>query len=89
MVLGKRSITADTALRLSRYFGLSERYWLNLQSRYDLELEKDRLGERLDRDVKAPQPADGLAGAASHQRQAAARDTQVDDIIAMRYYCCV
>ena len=52
MVLGKRSITADTALRLSRYFGLSERYWLNLQSRYDLELEKDRLGERLERDVK-------------------------------------
>ena len=52
MVLGKRSITAGAALRLSRYFGLSERYGLNLQSRYDLELEKDRLGERLDRDVK-------------------------------------
>ncbi len=52
MVLAKRLITADTALRLSRHFGLSERYWLNLQSRDDLELEKDRLGERLDRDVK-------------------------------------
>ncbi len=41
---GQRRITADTALRLSRYFGTSERFWLNLQSRYDLETEKDRLG---------------------------------------------
>jgi addiction module HigA family antidote len=52
IVLGKRSITADTSLRLARYFGLSERYWLNLQARFDLEVEKDRLGERLARDVK-------------------------------------
>ena len=52
IVLAKRSITADTALRLSRHFGLSERYWLNLQARYDLELEKDRLGERLGKEVK-------------------------------------
>ena len=44
IVLGKRSISADTALRLSRYFGLSERFWLNLQSRFDLEKEKDELG---------------------------------------------
>jgi addiction module HigA family antidote len=51
IVLGKRAITADTALRLSRYFGLSERFWLNLQSRYDLEVEKDRLGEALDEEV--------------------------------------
>ena len=43
IVLGKRRITADTALRLSRYFGLSERFWMNLQGRYDLEVEKDRL----------------------------------------------
>ena len=43
IVLGKRSITADTALRLSRYFRLSERFWLNLQSRYDLDEEKDRI----------------------------------------------
>lgn len=52
IVLGKRRITADTALRLSRFFGLSERFWINLQSRYDLELEKDRLSDRLDREVK-------------------------------------
>jgi addiction module HigA family antidote len=51
IVHGARSITADTALRLSRYFGTSERFWLNLQARYDLEVEKDRLGERLDAEV--------------------------------------
>lgn len=47
----KRSITADTALRLARYFGTSDRFWLNLQARYDLEVEKDRLGKRLDKEV--------------------------------------
>lgn len=52
IVHGKRAITADTALRLSRYFGLSERFWLNLQTRYDLEIEKDRLGSRLEQEVK-------------------------------------
>jgi len=52
IVHGQRSISADTALRLSRYFGLSKRFWLNLQARYDLEMEKDRLGERLDAEVK-------------------------------------
>ncbi|MFQ5510665.1 MAG: HigA family addiction module antitoxin [Candidatus Krumholzibacteriia bacterium] len=52
IVHGKRSITADTALRLSRYFGTSERFWINLQSRYDLELEKDRLGPRLIEEVE-------------------------------------
>ena len=52
IVHGKRSITADTALRLSRYFGLSERFWLNLQSRYDLEIEKDRLKGRIEEEVK-------------------------------------
>jgi addiction module HigA family antidote len=51
IVLGKRSITADTALRLSMFFGLSDRYWINLQSWYDLETEKDRLGARLKREV--------------------------------------
>ena len=51
IVHGKRSITADTALRLARYFGSSERLWLNLQTRYDLEVEKDRLGRRLDQEV--------------------------------------
>lgn len=48
IVHGQRRITADTALRLSRYFGTSERFWLNLQARYDLETEKDRLGVALD-----------------------------------------
>jgi addiction module HigA family antidote len=47
----KRSISADTALRLSRYFGTSERFWMNLQSRYDLEVEKDKLGRRLVKEV--------------------------------------
>lgn len=51
VVHGKRSITADTALRLSRFFGTSERFWLNLQTRYDLEVEKDRLGDRLDTEI--------------------------------------
>lgn len=51
IVRGTRAVTADTALRLARYFGTSERFWLNLQTRYDLELEKDRLGERLQREV--------------------------------------
>jgi len=49
IVHGKRRITADTALRLARYFATSDRFWLNLQTRYDLELEKDNLGEVLDR----------------------------------------
>ena len=52
IVHGKRNISADTALRLSRYFGLSERFWMNLQSRYDLELEKDRLEGRLEKEVQ-------------------------------------
>ena len=52
IVHGNRSITVNTALRLSRYFGLSERFWLNLQVRYDLEVEKDRLEGQLEREVK-------------------------------------
>jgi antitoxin HigA-1 len=48
IVHGTRRITADTALRLARYFGTSERFWLNLQTRYDLEVERDRLGAALD-----------------------------------------
>ena len=51
IVQGKRSITPDTALRLSRYFEMSERFWINLQARYDLEVEKDRLQDRLDQEV--------------------------------------
>ena len=53
IVQGKRGITADTALRLARYFGSSEHLWLNLQIRYDLEVEKDRLRQRLEREVTA------------------------------------
>ena len=52
IVLGKRTITADTALRLSEYFGLSEKFWLNLQMKYNLEVEKDKLHGRLKREVK-------------------------------------
>jgi addiction module HigA family antidote len=48
IVHGQRRISADTALRLARYFGTSERFWMNLQARYDLEVEKDRLGTALD-----------------------------------------
>lgn len=51
IVHGQRSITADTGLRLSRFFGTSERFWLNLQTRFDLEREKDRLGNRLEEEV--------------------------------------
>jgi addiction module HigA family antidote len=56
IVHGTRAITADTALRLARYFGTSERFWLNLQARYDLEVEKDRLGDRLRREVRVLAP---------------------------------
>ena len=48
IVHGKRRITADTALRLARYFGTTDRFWLNLQTRVDLEIEKDHLGNALD-----------------------------------------
>ena len=52
IVHGKRAVTADTALRLARHFGTSERFWLNLQASYDLEMVKDRMGDRLDREVR-------------------------------------
>ena len=52
IVLGKRAVTADTALRLARYFGTSERFWLNIQTRHDLEAQKDRLGARLRKEVR-------------------------------------
>ena len=52
IVLGKRSITVDTALRLSEYFGLSEKFWLNLQMKYNIEITKDKLKEKLKREVK-------------------------------------
>lgn len=52
IVHGTRAITADTALRLARCFSLSERFWLNLQTHYDVEVEKGRLGKRLEREVR-------------------------------------
>jgi len=52
IVHGKRGISADTSLRLERYFGLSEGFWLRLQARYDLEVEKDRLENRLEDEVR-------------------------------------
>ncbi len=53
IVLGKRRITADTALRPARYFGMSPEFWLSLQMDCDLDLEEDRLAGRLDREVRA------------------------------------
>ncbi|MBN1946959.1 MAG: HigA family addiction module antidote protein [Bradymonadales bacterium] len=52
IVHGTRAISADTALRLARYFGLTERFWMNLQARYDLEVAKDKLGDRLESEVQ-------------------------------------
>jgi addiction module HigA family antidote len=52
IVQGKRRISADTALRLGRFFGMSERFWLNLQNRHDLERERDRLGDTLEKEVE-------------------------------------
>ena len=52
IVLGKRAITPDTALRLSLFFGLSERFWINLQTCYDIEMEKDKLADRLAKEVR-------------------------------------
>ena len=52
IVHGNRAISADTALRLSRYFGMSDRFWINLEARYDIEVEKDLLADRLDREVR-------------------------------------
>lgn len=48
IVHGKRSVTADTALRLARYFGTSAQFWLNLQDHYDLDIEQDQIQEQLD-----------------------------------------
>ena len=53
IVHGTRGVTADTALRLGRYFGISPQFWLNLQGHFDLEREQDRLGDRLEQEVQA------------------------------------
>lgn len=57
IVKGERAVTADTALRLAKYFGTSDLFWLNLQARYDLEVQRERLGDRLASEVHAFQPA--------------------------------
>lgn len=76
IVHGKRAVTADTALRLARYFGTSEQFWLNLQSRYDLEVERDRLGARLEEEVAVftYSPADRLGVSRSEQYAVALSD---------------
>ena len=56
IVHGKRSITADTALRLGRFFGISPQFWLNLQTRFDLEVTEDLLAERLKKEVQVLSP---------------------------------
>jgi addiction module HigA family antidote len=57
IVHGTRGVSADTALRLARFFGTSDRFWLNLQVAYDLDVERDRLGARLQREVPVFQQA--------------------------------
>ncbi len=58
IVHGTRAVTADTALRLSRFFGTSEPFWLNLQTQYDLETARDRLGSRLEQEVSVYRTAE-------------------------------
>ena len=60
IVLGTRAISADTALRLGRYFGVSPQFWLGLQAEYDLDVARDKLGDPLEREVR-PRPASGSA----------------------------
>jgi len=52
IVHGKRGITADTALRLGRFFGMEAQFWMNLQTRYDLEVTREALADRLDQEVR-------------------------------------
>ena len=57
IIHGKRSITADTALRLGRFFNMTPQFWMNLQSRHDLEVAEDNLADRLDKEVHTYQAA--------------------------------
>lgn len=78
IVKGERAISADTALRFARYFGTSDLFWLNLQSRYDLEVQKERLGRRLDTEVHVFQRSvaagTSTAGPVAKQRPIASAD---------------
>ena len=83
IVKGQRSISADTALRLAQYFGTSALFWLNLQARYDLEMQRDRLGSRLSAEVHVFQSISGKAlprtvsaGHVRPQRSASARKSK-------------
>jgi antitoxin HigA-1 len=82
IVKGERAISADTALRLARFFGTSDLFWLNLQSRYDLELQKDRLGKRLEAEVHVFQrlPA-SRAGTASSERARKVDETVRSELV--------
>ncbi len=66
IVLGKRRLTADTALRLARFFGMSAEFWLGLQMDYELEVEHDRLAERLGREVQELHPTPGPGKPLTH-----------------------
>jgi addiction module HigA family antidote len=57
IVHGERAVSADTALRLGRYFGTGPEFWINLQSHYDLEVARDRAGEKIEREVRPLSPA--------------------------------
>jgi addiction module HigA family antidote len=57
IVLGKRRITADTALRLARYFKMSPQFWLGLQIDFDLDVAEDKLADRLDKEIQVYSPA--------------------------------
>ena len=63
IVKGERAISADTALRLAKYFGTSDLFWLNLQARYDLQVQKDRLGKRLNTEVHVFQHSEAASRA--------------------------
>ena len=79
IVKGQRSISADTALRLSKFFGTSEMFWLNLQARFDLEVERQRLGRRIDAEVRAfaaPAPKPRAASKTVARRSAMVRKTR-------------
>ena len=76
IVHGTRTITSDTALRRARYLGTSERFWLNLQARYQIEVERDRLGARLGTDVKVFAETAGHHGRPVPPTAAAGRSTR-------------
>ena len=78
IVHGTRSVTADTALRLGRYFGVSPQFWLNLQSHFDLEKERDRLGDRLEQEVQTSDMLEAMAEARSTAADPSAK--RYDDV---------